>query len=157
MPVSILSSEEKADAFRALEDKRRQWESDYTPLRPPKDFGTKLLGGGWTKANRLKPFDRVQTVALSKRAKAFCENQFRPTSFSLDYHTEVWAASLAWHWCKRAQYFLDVADGQADFCYLQREIDAAPQFGGVAEMLPDLPPSHPARKAARELDRLVPD
>ncbi|MCH9637833.1 MAG: hypothetical protein K0U16_07815 [Gammaproteobacteria bacterium] len=155
--VSAYSiSEERAEIFKELENKRRDWLADYSPVLPPTAFKALPLGGVWTKLNTEGASDKIRAWACTKDSQAFCKAQGLQDAKVWTVRTyghEKWSAALAWHWARKMQYFYNVADGHHRHKFSRAEIEGAPV---MPEALDGLPMNSPVREAVKVLAVLQP-
>ena len=74
-------------------------------------FTTEIRGGGWTTANRGKAFDCIVAKAKPGLATSFCARYQlnKMASFSFSLYGEAIAGAMALEWCRRMQWFFDIA------------------------------------------------
>jgi hypothetical protein len=156
-PVT-LSKGEVDEVLDEMKAKRRDWELTFT--NPGEHFKTTLLGGTWTKQYRGMVCERTRAFSVGKDAEAFCTKYSLPSNMSFTFlkYGEPLAGALAVYFCRRLQYFFDLAQnsGSASYEFTPDDFHNAPAWTAVTDQLKDMPASHPGYMKLSEMLEIVP-
>ena len=156
-PVT-LSSVEVDQVMDEMKTKRLEWEHSF-PTQG-QNFTSTLMGGTWTKQYRGMVCERTRAFAVGKSVEAWCIRYSLPTnmSFTFSKYGEALAGALAVYFCKRLQYFYDIAQNSAEtnHVFTNAELRSPPAWTNVLEQLRELPDTHPGYLKLTEILDIVP-
>lgn len=99
------------DAWRELQDKRRQWEA--APVAS-EDFHVVVRGGAWTAKKKGVAADSVCGQARPGDPRSWCKEvgANEMASFSFAAHGEAAAATMAHEWVRRMQFYYELREAR---------------------------------------------